>query len=124
MSAIEALFGAPAGAFLGMTLLLFGGAALMTGRALGENWRAAWQAVLYALLLALGDRFLLFALFAGELLSPSGFAIAAIFLALVCLAARRATLARRMVRQYPWLYVSAGPFSWRERAPVESLTSR
>lgn len=116
-----ALFGASAGSFLGLTLLLFGAAALATGRALALSWRPAWQAVPYALLLGLGDRFLLFALFDGELLSASGYGIAAAILLLLALAGYRLTRARLMVRQYPWLYERAGPFSWRGRgrAPLE-----
>ena len=51
--------------------LLFAGAALAAGRALGRHWRPAWQAPAYALLLGLGHRFLLYALFSGELLSAA-----------------------------------------------------
>lgn len=111
----EDILGAALAPFLVMTVALFGGAALATGRALGRHWRPMWQTVPYALLLALGDRFLLYALFRGELLSASGYAIAAAILLGLCLAAYRATLARRMVRQYPWLYAPAGPFGWRRR---------
>ena len=110
-----AWLGAPPGAFFGLTLLLFGAGALATGRALASHWRGAWQALPYALLLALGDRFLLYALFGGELLSASGYAIAAAILLVFALLAYRATQAALMVRQYPWLYEPAGPFSWREK---------
>jgi hypothetical protein len=102
--------------FLVMTVVLFGGGALATGRALARHWRPLWQTVPYALLLAVGDRFLLYALFQGELFSASGYAVAAAILLALCLLAYRATLARRMVQQYPWLYAPAGPLSWRPRA--------
>jgi branched-chain amino acid transport system ATP-binding protein len=69
----------------------------------------------YALLLAAADRFLLYALFDGDLLSPSGFVVAFLVLAALCLLAWRVTRARRMVAQYPWLYERAGLFGWRER---------
>lgn len=107
--------GADPGPFVGLTLLLFGGAAAATGRALALNWRPAWQGLPYAVLLTAGDRFLIYALFGGPLLSLSGFVAAFLYLAGIVLLARRAALARLMVRQYPWLYVSAGPFGWRRR---------
>ncbi len=111
---IAAFFlGASPASFLGLTLLLFGGGALATGRALALQWRPLWQALPYALLLAAGDRFLLYALFGGELLSASGYAVAAILLLALALLAYRLVLVRLMVRQYPWLYERAGPFSWR-----------
>lgn len=109
------VLGAPPGAFWGLTLVLFGAAALSTGRALARNWRPPWQTLPYTLLLAIGNRFLLFALFNGELLSMSGYAIAAAILLALCLIAYRLTQAQLMVRQYPWLYEAAGPFSWRKR---------
>ncbi|MGO8914855.1 MAG: DUF6867 family protein [Stellaceae bacterium] len=110
-----ALLGASAESFLGLTVLLFGAAALATGRALALAWRPAWQALPYALLLGLGDRFLLYALFDGELLSASGYVVGSTILLLLVLAGYRLTQARLMLRQYPWLYESAGPLSWRER---------
>jgi hypothetical protein len=109
------LLGATPASFLVMTLVIFGAAALATGRALARNWRPLWQAVPYAALLALGDRFLLYALFGGELLSASGYALAAAILLLLAVIAYRTSRAQLMVRQYPWLYEPAGPFSWRER---------
>jgi hypothetical protein len=110
------LLGATPSAFLGLTLLLFGSAAAATGRALARHWRPAWQTLPYAALLGLGDRFLLYALFDGELLSASGYVIGALILLALALLAYRVTLARRMVRQYPWLYEPAGPLSWRRRS--------
>jgi hypothetical protein len=110
-----ALMGASPASFLALTLLLFGGGALATGRALALHWRPAWQTLPYALLLAAGDRFLLYALFDGELLSASGYAIAAAILLALTLLAYRAVEARLMVRQYPWLCERAGPLGWRER---------
>jgi hypothetical protein len=109
------LWGASPAAFFGLTLLLFGGAAFATGRALARHWRPLWQVIPYGLLLAAGDRFLLYALFDGEFLSASGYALSAVLLLLFCLLAYRVTQARLMLRQYPWLYESAGPLSWRKR---------
>ena len=116
MMAWEAMLGAPAGAFVVLTLLLFGPGAAATGRALARNWRPSWQSIPYAMLLALGDRFLLYALFDGQLLSLSGYVIAAALLLFFVAMAYRITLARLMVRQYPWLFQPAGLFGWRERS--------
>jgi hypothetical protein len=112
---MEAFLGAAPASFLGLTLLLFGAAATASGRALARNWRPVWQIVPYALLLAAGDRFLLYALFGGELLSATGYAAAAALLLALCFAAFRLTLVRLMLRQYPWLYEKAGPLAWRAR---------
>jgi hypothetical protein len=112
---MEALLGATPASFLGLTVLLFGAAALATGRALARNWRTPWQTLAYALLLAVGDRFLLYALFGGELLSVTGYVVAALLLLVLCLTAYRLTQVRLMVRQYPWLYEKAGPLAWRDR---------
>jgi hypothetical protein len=112
---METWFGATPASFLGLTVVLFGAAALATGRALARHWRAPWQALPYALLLAIGDRFLLYALFDGELLSLSGYTVAVLLLLLLCLTAYRLTRVQLMVRQYPWLYEKAGPLFWRDR---------
>jgi Domain of unknown function (DUF6867) len=109
------LLGASPASFLGLTLVLFGAAALATGRALARNWRPVWQVLPYAALLAAADRFLLYALFGGRLLSASGYVLAAAILLLLTLLGYRATRARLMVRQYPWLYERAGPLGWRGR---------
>ena len=109
----EELFGADPAAFFGLTVLLFGAAAMASGRALARNWRPVWQALPYTMLLAAADRFLLFALFGGELVSAGGFGIAWAILLALSLLAYRVVQARLMVRQYPWLYVPAGPLSWR-----------
>ena len=115
MSGLDALLGASPGAFLGLTLVLFGGAALATGRALARHWRPGVQTLPYAALLGAGDRFLLYALFDGSLLSISGYVIATLILIALAFLAYRLTLVRGMVRQYPWLYETAGPLSWRRR---------
>ena len=112
-----AAFGTTLPVFLGLTLVLFGGAAWMTGQALGNTWRPAWQILPYCALLAAGSRFFDWALFGGVLLSAPGYLLAAAVLGLLAFAAFRANRARRMVVQYPWLYERAGAFAWRERKP-------
>ena len=108
------LLGGDTGPFLGMTLL-FGLAALLTGRAMAETWRPPWQVVPAALALAAADRFLLFALFEARLRSLGGFAAASVLLLAAIAASYYGTRARKMVRQYPWLYEPNGPFGWRPK---------
>jgi len=110
-----AVLGTTLPVFIGVTLVLVGGAAFMTGQALSANWRPARQAVAYSLLLGLVDRFVIFSLFDGELLSLSGYVIGTAMIMTVALLSYRATRARTMVAQYPWLYERTGPFGWRER---------
>jgi hypothetical protein len=101
--------------FLGLSVVLFGGAAFMMGQALAETWRPIWQTVPYGILLALAARFMTYALFGADLLSITGLlASVAVILALAFTAFQLAR-ARAMVAQYPWLYEPDGPFGWREK---------
>ena len=115
MDAIADILGNDLGVFIGLTIVLFGGAACLSGQALAQTWRPIWQAVPYTLMLTIGSRFLSFALFDGELLSITGYLIDWVVLLLLALLAFRITQARRMVSQYPWLYERAGLFGWRAR---------
>lgn len=99
--------------YIGVTIILFGFAAFMTGQALATTWRKPGWVVFYMLLLTLADRFIVWSLFGGELLSPMGYAVDAATLTVIGLAAFRMTVARKMVQQYPWLYRRRGPFGWR-----------
>jgi hypothetical protein len=112
---METLLGTSLSVFIGVTLLLMGFAAFMTGQALASTWRPMRQALLYAFLMGLADRFLTWGLFQGELLSVSGYLIDSLVLAAIALAAYRMTRARRMASQYPWIYERTGLFSWREK---------
>ncbi len=114
------LLGTSLWVFLGLTILVMGFAAFMTGQALANTWKPFWHAVIYCLLLGFADRFLTFALFDGELLSPTGYLIDAAVLIAITLFAYRLTQARKMVSQYPWLYRRMGPFGWKSIDPTES----
>jgi len=103
--------------FIGLTVILFGGAAWMTGQALAATWRPAWHLVPYALLMSVGDNFLTFALFNGDLLSATAYFSHAVILWAIAMVAYRVTQVAKMVAQYPWLYERAGLFAWRDRAP-------
>ena len=108
---MRALLGGDSFPFLGMTVL-FGLAAVLTGRAMAETWRQPWQVMPTGLVLAAAERFLLYALFGARFLSAGGFAIAALLLGLFAAASYYRARARTMVRQYPWLYQRSGPFGW------------
>lgn len=114
---MEQLLGTTIPVFFGMTVMLFGFAAFMTGQALANGWQPVWKAVPYGILMGVGNRFLVFALFEGELLSLSGLIVASAVLVAMTAASYRLIQARKMVSQYPWLYESAGLFGWRQRGP-------
>ena len=99
--------------FLLLAAMLF--AAYITGQGLANTWRPALQVFLYCVLLGIADRFLVFALYQGELLSLTGYLVDTAVLMAVGLFAYRFTQARNMVSQYPWLYERAGFLRWREK---------
>ncbi len=113
---METVLGSSLLTFLVFTVLIVGWTAFMTGQALAGTWRPSWQAYPYAILLGLANRFFVYALFGGELLSFSGFLIGTVVLLIICLSAYRLTQVRKMVGQYPWLYERTGLFGWREKA--------
>lgn len=102
--------------FIGLTMGVMGFASFVTGRALANTWRPAWQAVPYCLLIACADRFLTFGLFQGQLLLLSGYLIDFGVLLGLALLGYRLTQAHKMVAQYPWIYERRGPFGWREKS--------
>ena len=92
-----------AGPFLLVTVLLGGGAAWQAGRATAQTWRPWWQAVLYMFVLGAAVRFIRYALFDGELLSPGGYALdTAVAVAGASLGFRTERV-RQMARQYGFL---------------------
>lgn len=113
---MEEVLGASPGVFIGVTLVLAGGAAVAAGAAIGDGWKPAWMAVAAAFGLALADRFLIFALFGGELLSLWGLLLHFLVLAALALLSWQVTRVSRMVTQYPWRYERASPFAYREKA--------
>ena len=106
--------------FVSFTLLLMGWIAFMTGQTLAATWRPWGQVVPYTVLLGGVDRFFVYALFEGQVLSVEGFLIDTLWLMSVGLVAHRRALARKMSLQYPWLYVREGWLGWRDRAPEDS----
>lgn len=110
---MEALLGTTFSVFIGLTVIIVGFAAWMTGQALGMTWKPAWHAVIYALLLGGVDRFLTFGLFQGELLSPTGYLIDTGVLIAIALVSFRYNRIRALVKQYPWIYRRRGLFAVR-----------
>lgn len=102
--------------FLMLTVVLGGGAAWLTGRAIALTWRPFRQLVPYALLLGAAVRFLHFALFHGTLLSAHFYLVDTIILFAFAAVGYRLTRTRQMTTQYRWLYQRTGPFTWRQRA--------
>jgi len=103
------------GEFIGVTGIMFGFAAFLMGQAIAETWRPAWQTVTFGLLLGLGNHFIDCTLFDKDWASFTHYVLDALWIIVVSFIAYRATLARKMTAQYPWLYERAGLFSWRER---------
>ena len=109
---MEAQLGTSIWVYLGLTVIITGGAAAMMGQAIAVTWRPFWQVIIYSILLGLADRFLVYALFEGTLLSLSGFLIHTVTVMAIASLAFRISRARNMVNQYPWLYKRSGLFGW------------
>lgn len=110
------VLGATLPVFIGVTLVLAGGAAYQAGHVMSLHWRPRWLVVFYICLLAGGARFVTFALFDGALLHGPGYLVDAAVLTAIAQLSYQRTRARYMVRQYPWLYEPDGLLGWRERA--------
>ena len=109
------LLGTSITVFIGITVLLMGFAAYMTGQGVANTWKPLWHLFPYSVLLGFADRFLVWGLFHGDGLSVSGYVIDTIVLLLISILAYRLTQARKMATQYPWMYERVGPFTWREK---------
>ncbi|WP_339778865.1 DUF6867 family protein [uncultured Thalassospira sp.] len=116
---MEAITGTSISVTIGITIILMGFCAMMTGQAVANTWRPMSQMVPYAILLGLTDRFLGFALFNGELLSLSGFIFDTVILLAIAMVSFRIVRVNKMLSQYPWLYERVGPFAYRSREGAE-----
>jgi hypothetical protein len=88
--------------FLLCTIILGGGAAYVTGRAIAETWRPFWQVIGYALALALFVRFMHFALFEERLVSLRNYVIDAAILIALAVAGYLVARRRQIATQYKW----------------------
>lgn len=99
-----------------LVVVLMGSAAVATGRAVARTWRPVWQVCWYALLVTAAARFLLYALFDGQLLSVSGWITDYGVLAGWAVLGYRVARVRKLTRQYPWIYERRGMMSYRVRS--------
>lgn len=113
-------------AFFIVTVLLGGGAAFMTGRALARSWKSFGRLVFYISLLGLAVRFLHWGLFLdatyeswrdaqGSLLSLHYYIVDTAVLLAAAALGYRLQRAEQMTSQYRWIYERTGPLSWRKR---------
>ena len=89
--------------FLFVTVILAGGAAYMTGRAIANVWLGTFHIVAYMVLLAAATRFIHFSLFQGTLLSPYYYLVDLVVLLVIATVGFRLTRAKQMARQYRFL---------------------
>lgn len=109
--------------FFILTVLIGGGAAWATGRALALKWRPFHEAIVYAALLGFADRFLHWGLFLdqpldvykGTITSLHYYLVDTAVLMIVCTLAYRMTQARCMTTQYRWMYERTGLFTWKQK---------
>jgi hypothetical protein len=103
------------GVFILVTLILGGGAAALTGRAIAGTWRPWWQVIAYSLILSAAVRFLHFSLFGGTLLSLHYYLVDSAFCMAFGLTGFRMTRIAQMIQHYRWLYEPYGPARWRRK---------
>ena len=107
--------------YLVVTVILGGGGAFSTGRALARNWHD-WPMVILAMAgLAFGVRFIHFALFEQTLLSLQFYLADTLTLCLIGLFGFRFTRVGQMTTQYRWLYERTGPLSYCEKADTPAV---
>ena len=101
--------------FLLATVVLGGGAAWMTGRAVALLWRPWWRVVLPALALGLAVRFIHFSVFRSVFLSLHYYLVDTTVCLAVALLSFRLTRVRQMVGRYNWINERTGLLHWRRR---------
>lgn len=109
------IIGESLGVFIGLTVVIAGGCAFLTGQAIAATWRPYWNVIPYTLLLAATNRFLAYALFQEELLALIPYLVSAAVLWGLGTLGFRLTQVDLMVHQYPWIYERVGLLSWREK---------
>jgi len=117
---MQQILGTTPAVFVGLTLVILGGAAWMTGHAVASSWQSPRQVVIYSVLLGLANRFLTWSLFEGDGLSIPGFLVGTGALMIIGLISFRLTHVARMVSQYPWLYERQGLWGYRRRPGSEA----
>jgi hypothetical protein len=111
------------GVFLLVTIILGGGAAALSGRAIAETWRPWWQMVAYSFILGAAVRFFHFSLFDGTLLSGYYYLVDTVVCMVFGFLGFRAARAGQMVTQYRWINEAKGRLRWRRRPLSSKITS-
>src|SRR5688572_15679595 len=101
--------------FLLLTLIIGGGAAFLTGRAIADAWRPWWHVVAFMFLIGGAVRFLHFALFGGTLLSLHFYAVDTAFCMAFGLLGFRLMRVTQMVTCYGWINERTDALRWRRR---------
>jgi hypothetical protein len=98
-----------------VTVVLAGGAAFLTGRAMARTWQSDRTLVIYMVLLAAATRFIHFALFKGTLLSLHYYVVDLIVLLIIAMLGKRMMRAKQMGSQYSFIYERSGMIGWRKK---------
>jgi GR25 family glycosyltransferase involved in LPS biosynthesis len=98
--------------FFFVTVVLAGGAAYLTGRAVARSWNSGTQLAAYMILLTAACRFIHFALFNGTLLNLHYYIVDLVILLIIAFIGRQVTRAKQMTTQYSFDYRSSGPVGW------------
>jgi hypothetical protein len=99
--------------FIIVTLILGGGAAFLTGRAVAFAWEPFARALLWMIPLACAVRFIHYAIFGGTLLSLWFYLVDLVVLLIAAGLGHRLTRARQMTERYAWRVAADGAWSWR-----------
>ena len=94
--------------FLFVTIMLAGGAAYLTGRAIANSWLGIGHVIAYMVLLGAATRFIHFALFDGTLLSLHYYLVDLVVLLAIAALGFRVTRGKQMARQYKFLFAGNG----------------
>ena len=105
------------GVFLLVSIILGGGTAWLSGRAIALTWRPAWQVFVYSLILGGVVRFIHFSLFGGTLLSVHYYLVDSGVCMMFGFLGFRAARVAQMVTHYRWINRPGGPLRWRKKAP-------
>ena len=109
----ELILGSSYPVFFGFTVICMCGCAALLGIRIAREWRPARHLIPFGITLGLIDRALVYFLFRGELLSPTGFIIDTYCILLAATLAYRFTLSAQLVCQYPWMYRRFLLLGWR-----------
>ena len=101
--------------FLLITVVMGGGAAWMSGRAVALTWGSYGVLAVYLLLLTAAVRFIHMAPFGGTLLSIHYYLVDLVVVGIIGVLGYRVTRASQMASRYGWLFEASGPLGWRPR---------